>query len=108
MGIVITAENVGDAMSKLHRDEPHYAIRIRWRKDDWRDSDFRPAILPGCIVNAVGLPGQEVERSFPSASEAMRYIASLLKSAEDHAKQKRREREKALRASAKKAKAGCK
>jgi hypothetical protein len=77
MAITINADNVDDALAKLRRHEPHYGIKIRWRKGE--PYDFQDRMETGCIVNAVGMPGQEVERSFKTSAEAMRYIASLLK-----------------------------
>jgi hypothetical protein len=92
MAITINANDVDDALAKLRRHEPHYGIKIRWRKGE--AYDYETTMLTGCIVNAVGMPGQEVERSFTSAKEALKYIASLLKVVEDRAKEQKAEREK--------------
>ena len=93
MAITVQAENVRDALDKLESSRrTHYPIQIRWRKGE--PYDYHDTMLPGCIVNAVGMPGQEVERSFKSAAEAMRYIKGLLKLVEDRAKEQKAERQK--------------
>lgn len=91
MTITISAENVDDALDKLRRHEPTYGIKIRWRKGD--AFDFQDSFQTGCIVNAMGMPGQDVERSFKTAGEALRYIASLLKLVDATSKKQKKERE---------------
>jgi hypothetical protein len=102
MGITITAETLHDALAKLERGETHYGIKIRWRKGD--QLDYMPSMLTGCIVNAVGMPGQEVERSFATAGEALRYIATLLKMVDSKAREQKKERAKKDRERARKLK----
>lgn len=92
MSITINADDVAGALAKLRRHEPHYAIRIRCRKGD--PYDYHDTMLTGCIVNAIGMPGQEVERSFNTAGEALRYIATLLKTIDARAKEQKAERVK--------------
>lgn len=102
MSITITGENLEDVRSKLGRDGPWSHIKIRLRKGE--PYDYTHSLEQGCIVNAVGLPGQEVERSFKSASEALRYLRSLLMAVDAQARKDKKERDKKLREQAKKAK----
>lgn len=95
MSITISAENVEDALDKLRRREPSYGIKIRWRKGE--AYDYHDTMECGCIVNAVGMPGQEVERSFKTYAEAVRYIATLLKMVDARAREQKKERVKKMR-----------
>lgn len=105
MGITINAENLDDACDKLRLREQHYGIRIRWRKDNDLSDWGRAMLLPGCIVNAVGLPGQEVEQSFTTAGEALRYLAKLLKMVDATARNEKAKRDQEARNRARLAKA---
>lgn len=92
MGITINAENLEDARDKLNLREQRYGIKIRWRKGE--SYDYTDQMETGCIVDARGMPGQEVERSFTTAAEALRYVATLLKVVDARAREQKKERAK--------------
>ena len=74
MGITINAENLEDARDKLGVRDQHWPIKVRFRKADYGQQQ-----LPGCIVDAVGAPDQDVPRQFLKSSDALRYIAAIMK-----------------------------
>ena len=102
MSITVQANDVGDALSQLRRNELTYAIRIRVRKGDDYSFRYGHHFKQGCIVNAVGLPGQEVERSCKSAKEAIKYLSTLLKLIDEQARIQKKERNKEVAEDAKK------
>lgn len=97
MSVTVTGESVDQVLGQILRHEPSYAIKIRVRKGS--PFDYMDTMETGCIVNAVGMPGQEVERSFKNAGEAMRYIRSLFKIIDDRAREQKKERLKKQRES---------
>jgi hypothetical protein len=80
MGITINADNLDDARDKLRLRETHWPIKIRFVNGN----DYGREPKPGCIVDAVGAPDQEVARQFVKNSDALRYIASILKKREEY------------------------
>jgi hypothetical protein len=103
MPLTIVAENLYDAAEKLGLRDKHAPIKIEWRSGDF---GYRMAHEVGCIVDAVGMPGQEVKRVFTTSREAVRYIAGLLKLHDDAARKHKADEAKREREQAKK-KAKC-
>ena len=90
MTIRIEATDLRDARRQLGLSLPNCPIKIYWRNTEVY-SDFGRIHEPGCIVDAVGMPGEEVQRSFANSWEAVKHIHKLLKL---HDKAMREERKK--------------
>ena len=99
MGITITAENLADARDKLSLRDANWPIKVRFIENIYNDEP-----ISGCIVDAVGSPGQNVQRQFSKSSDALRYIASVLKYRDDFVKDKKKSRKESMRKAAKKSK----
>lgn len=96
MSITITANDVHDAANKLDLRHAPCDIRISWRRSD-EMSDYGRIPMPGCIVDATSIPGEEVKRSFKTYGDAVRYIAAMLKKHDVRVKEFRAEEEKKRR-----------
>ena len=99
MGITINAENLEDARDKLGVRDQHWPIKVRFRRADYGNEQ-----LPGCIVDAVGTPDQDVPRQFLKSSDALRYIATIMKKRDDYVRAEEKARRAYLRQKAKEAK----
>src|SRR5688572_3248926 len=93
MTINITADSLHDAASQLGLGTGTAPIKIKWRTNA-EYSDYGRNHEQGCIVDAVGCAGEEVQRSFKTSGEALRYIGSILRKHDAYAKKERIEREK--------------
>lgn len=96
MGITITAENLDDARDKLRLREQSWPIKIRFR-----NTDYGHEPQPGCIVDAVGAPDQDVPRQFLKSSDALRYIAAIMKKRDEYVRNQERLQKAQLRRAAK-------
>ena len=103
MTIRIEAKDLRDARHQLGLSLPNCPIKIFWRNTDVY-SDFGRIHEPGCIVDAVGIPGEEVQRSFANSWDAVRHIQKLLKLHDKAVREERAKRNKELRKSAGKTK----
>lgn len=90
MGITINAENLDDARDKLRLREHNWPIKVRFRH-----ADYGHEPLPGCVVDAVGAPDQDVARQFLKSSDALRYIASILKQRDEFIRAQKKKARKA-------------
>lgn len=100
MGITINAEDLDDARDKLRLREQHWPIKLRFSNG----GDYGRIPEHGCIVDAVGAPGQDVPRKFAKSSEAVRYVASLLKKRDEYVRAELKRHKAELRKTVKKAK----
>ena len=96
MTIRIEATDLRDARHQLGLSVPSCPIKIWWRNTGVF-SDFGRQSEPGCIVDAVGMPGEEVQRSFPNSWEAMKHIHKLLKIHDEAVRKERNRHNKVLK-----------
>ena len=92
MTITVVANDIHDARQKLAMSGLNWPIKIRFRRDrsyEWRDT---MADLPGCIVDATEITGEEVQMCFKTEREALRYIAKLLKRHADYVREANKKR----------------
>lgn len=100
MTITVTGDNLYDLRSKIGARERPTPIKIRWRDANGRLNNSLDVHETGCVVDARNVFGEEVERSFKTAGQAIRYVASLIRRHEAYAKQSKRQFVKEQRAKA--------
>ena len=94
--IRIEAIDIHDARHKLGLSAPSCPIKIRWRSHE-QFYDYGRIHEPGCIIDAVGMPGEETQRSFTNSWEAAKHIHKLLKMHDKHSREQRRKHNKELK-----------
>lgn len=77
MTITVEASNVKEAAAALGLNKLTPPITITWRKSERFDA-WKTIQESGCIVNAVGLPGEEVPKAFKDSKDAIKYISDIL------------------------------
>lgn len=70
MSITIVANDVREARMKLAMHSESFAIRIKWR-----ENDYGRKVLKGCVID---VQGERVPLEFESAAKALAYLKNYL------------------------------